>query len=461
MSVGSASELGQSQQLRDVVSKLVDGSHNTPPKQGVGKPMLSARNIDQGRVNFDAYRLISEEAFIAEDARTRIVSGDILLTIVGTIGRAAVVPEGMIPFSLQRSVAVLSPKQDVLPKYLCYQLQSPRIQRHFEANARGTAQKGVYLKTLGETPVYVPAVEKQRAVVAEIEKQFSRLDEAVANLKRVKANLKRYKAAVLKAAVEGRLVPTEAELARKEGRDYETGEQLLERTRLTRSKRQLAIRAVGSDNEDVLENRDALPQGWSSATIGEVFNVYVGATPSRAERSYWNGEIHWVSSGEVSFCRIRSTRERISEAGLVNSSVRLHPKGTVLLGMIGEGKTRGQVAILDIEAGNNQNAAAIRVSETDVVPEYVYYFFEKEYETTRQRGSGGNQPALNKARVQSVLFPIPPVAEQTRIVAELEYRFTLIRGIETQLDANLQRAERMRQSLLSSAFFPSKMETNR
>jgi len=139
----------------------------------------------------------------------------------------------------------------------------------------------------------------------------------------------------------------------------------------------------------------------------------------------------------------------------------LHPKGTVLLGMIGEGKTRGQVAILDIEAGNNQNAAAIRVSETDVVPEYVYYFFEKEYEATRRRGSGGNQPALNKARVQSVLFPIPPVAEQTRIVTELEYRFTLIRGIETQLDANLQRAERMRQSLLSSAFFPSKMETNR
>ncbi len=77
--------------------------------------------------------------------------------------------------------------------------------------------------------VPIAPLEQQKRIVAEIEKQFSRLDEAVTNLKRVKANLKRYKAAVLKAAVEGRLVETEAELARREGRNYETGEQLLQR----------------------------------------------------------------------------------------------------------------------------------------------------------------------------------------------------------------------------------------
>lgn len=102
-----------------------------------------------------------------------------------------------------------------------------------------------------------------------------------------------------------------------------------------------------------------------------------------------------MSSGEVAFNRIKATRESISAKGLDNSSTNLHPPGTVLLGMIGEGKTRGQVAILDIEACNNQNSAAIRVSETDVLPEYVYSFLEKEYEETRRRGSGGNQPALN------------------------------------------------------------------
>ena len=156
MSSAAPSAVWETRNLREVVTKLVDGSHNPPPKQDTGLPMLSARNIDRGQVLFDDYRLISESAFVSENARTRIAAGDVLLTIVGTIGRTAVVPEGSQPFSLQRSVAVLTPAENLLPKFLCYQLQSPAIQKHFEANARGTAQKGVYLKTLGHpTTEYV------------------------------------------------------------------------------------------------------------------------------------------------------------------------------------------------------------------------------------------------------------------------------------------------------------------
>ena len=114
MSTSLASNDAQCQRLRDVVTKLVDGSHNPPPKQDSGKPMLSARNIDHGLVNFDAYRFISNESFVLEHARTRIAAGDVLLTIVGTIGRAAVVPDKLAPFALQRSVAVLSPVSGLL-----------------------------------------------------------------------------------------------------------------------------------------------------------------------------------------------------------------------------------------------------------------------------------------------------------------------------------------------------------
>jgi type I restriction enzyme S subunit len=125
--------------LREVVSKLVDGSHNPPSKQEHGFPMLSARNVEDGRIVFDSYRYIEEAAFKHENNRTRITPGDVLLTIVGTIGRTAVVPEGLAPFALQRSVAVLSPRPELLSKFLCYQLQSPAVQRYFEENARGTA----------------------------------------------------------------------------------------------------------------------------------------------------------------------------------------------------------------------------------------------------------------------------------------------------------------------------------
>lgn len=187
--------------------------------------------------------------------------------------------------------------------------------------------------------------------------------------------------------------------------------------------------------------------------VGQAFDVYVGATPSRAKAEYWNGGIPWVSSGEVAFCRLKSTRETISQDGFENSSTNLHPAGTVLLGMIGEGKTRGQAAILEIEACNNQNSAAIRVSETEVLPEYVYGFLEKEYEETRRRGSGGNQPALNKERVSQIPFPLPPIAEQQRINAEVDRRLSLIRETEAQVDANSRRVARLRQSILARAFF--------
>jgi type I restriction enzyme S subunit len=193
------------------------------------------------------------------------------------------------------------------------------------------------------------------------------------------------------------------------------------------------------------------------ALIGDAFDVFVGATPSRAKPEYWDGGIPWVSSGEVAFCRIKQTRETISADGLESTSTYLHPAGTVLLGMIGEGKTRGQVAILDIEACNNQNSAAIRVSETKVLPEYIYSFLEKEYEDTRRRGSGGNQPALNKERVRQIPFPLPPVDEQKRIMDEINLRLSVVHETEAQVNANIKRAEGLRQSILSRAFTETSM----
>ncbi len=159
-----------------------------------------------------------------------------------------------------------------------------------------------------------------------------------------------------------------------------------------------------------------------------------------------------MSSGEVAFCTIRQTHERITEEGLRNSSTVVHPPGTVLLGMIGEGRTRGQAAILDISACNNQNAAAIRVSEAGLPPEYMFRLLEGQYERTRQIGSGNNQPALNKSRVQGIVFPLPPLTEQLRIAAEVERRLSVLDELESAVEHSLKRADRLRQSILKDAF---------
>ncbi len=125
---------------------------------------------------------------------------------------------------------------------------------------QGALYPAVRPKDIRAFDIPLPALDEQRRIVAEIEKQFSRLDEAVANLKRVKANLKRYKAAVLKAAVDGRLVPTEAELARREGRGYENAAQLLGRV-LEGRRRQAKGRYKEPDTQDT-GALPALPEGW-------------------------------------------------------------------------------------------------------------------------------------------------------------------------------------------------------
>ena len=198
--------------LGDIVHKLVDGSHNPPPKQSFGFPMLSAVNINRNKIDFtENYRLIDGPSFAEEDRRTAVVPGDILLTIVGAIGRAAVVPAHIDKFTLQRSVAVIGPAL-VDSKFLCYQFEASQFARYLTDNARGTAQKGVYLKTLASAKVRLAPLLEQRRIVAKIEELLSELDKGVEALTTAWEQLKAYRQSVLKHAFEGKL--TEAWRAR-------------------------------------------------------------------------------------------------------------------------------------------------------------------------------------------------------------------------------------------------------
>ena len=298
--------------LKEFSGRIVDGSHNPPAKQDAGYPMLSARNIDNGRILFDDFRYISPEAFKEENACTQVCPGDVLLTIVGTIGRSAVVPPGIQLFALQRSVAVLKPVE-VDPKFCMYQFQAPHLQRFFIEEAKGTAQKGVYLNVLAQLEMRIAPLEEQHRIVAEIEKQFTRLDTAVAALKRTQANLKRYRAAVLKAACEGRLVPTEAELARKEGRDYEPADRLLARILTERHTKweadQLAkMQAQGKTPKDdkwkekyqepVARDTTDLPElqeGWVWTSLNTIAEV-IDPNPSHRMPNYEKDGFPFISS---------------------------------------------------------------------------------------------------------------------------------------------------------------------
>jgi type I restriction enzyme S subunit len=367
---------------------------------------------------------------------------------------------------------VLRPETtEVNPRYILHFVLQESYRKDARAKMKGAAgQLRVPEDFVAGSEIPLAPSAEQDRIVAEIEKQFTRLDAATASLQQVRAKLDRYRASILKAACEGRLVPNEAELASAQKRDYEPAARLIERI--------LADRRARWEQDQLQKMRDRrdepkndkwksryqlpaqpdttglppLPEGWIWSSLGQLFDVHIGATPSRAKPEYWNGDIPWVSSGEVAFCRIKATKEYITELGLNNSSTTMHPPGTVLLGMIGEGKTRGQAAILDISACNNQNSAAIRVADSGLPPEYIYRFLESQYESTRNAGSGNNQPALNKSIVQSLLFPVPPQAEQERIVTELEAHLSVADELVRLTAKSVLRAARLRQSILKRAF---------
>lgn len=440
-----------------------------------GKPGASAvPYIDIGSIDRDSKRVGPTEKVTGANAPTRarqwVKAGDVLVSLTRpNLNAVALVTPELDGAVASTGFDVLRP-QGILPDWVFNRVRSQAFVSSVCEGVQGVVYPAIRPADVRRHELPVPPVQEQHRIVEAIDSYLTRLDAAVATLERAQANLKAHRASVLKAAVEGRLVPTEASLARGGKRAYEPGQALLARILKERRRRWeqaefAKLKAAGQtpkDNKWKAKYKEPvapdtstlpeLPEGWCWTSLGQAFAVTVGATPSRSVPEYWGGSIPWVSSGEVSFCRIRDTRETITSAGLNASSTKLNPRGSVLIGMIGEGKTRGQAAVLDIDACGNQNAAALWVSQTEVPPEYVYHYLVGQYETTRQRGSGNNQPALNKARVEAIPLPLPPLNEQRRIVERLEHDESTIAVAEATLEREQKRIRRLRQAILKWAF---------
>jgi len=387
-------------------------------------------------------KCINQEA-IKNSATKLVPKGSIIVVTRVGLGKIALTVDD-ICFS-QDCQGLISKNNHIYQDYILYYLSE--AVKIFKYENRGTTIAGVTKKQLSELSIPLPPLPEQHRIVAKIEELFTKLDAGFEALKKVKAQVKRYRQAVLKYAFEGKLTE-EWRGAHKD--KLEPASVLLERIKEERKKN-----AKGKSKEIPpidTSGLPELPEGWVWLLIGEIFSVCIGATPSRKRLDYWNGDISWVSSSEVNFCEIFKTKETITKQGFENSSTELHPQGTVLLGMIGEGKTRGQAAILQIEACNSQNSAAIRVSDVGLPPKYLYYYLVKEYEQTRKMGSGNNQPALNKLRVQMINFPLSSQLEQHKIVEEIERHFSIAYEVEKMVDQSLKQADRLRQSILKRAF---------
>ena len=155
---------------------------------------------------------------------------------------------------------------------------------------------------------------------------------------------------------------------------------------------------------------------WERSSLGNIFETTSGGTPSRSEADYWDGNVPWITTSLVNSGVITEAVEFISKEGLKNSSAKLFPRGTVLIAMYGQGKTRGQVALLGIEAATNQACAAVLPTK-GIKPYFVFLNLAGRYEEFRNLSNSGGQDNLSQGLIREIPFAYPlDCEEQRRIV---------------------------------------------
>lgn len=180
-----------------------------------------------------------------------------------------------------------------------------------------------------------------------------------------------------------------------------------------------------------------LPNGWKKVKLGDVAKVTSGGTPLRTHSEYWNGYIPWVKTAQIQNGHISKDQvdEYITELGVKESSAKIVPKGTLLMAMYGQGKTRGQVAILDIDATINQACAAFNLKENEVSTQYLFQYFLFNYDNIRNLSNDGGQKNLSAEIIKKIPLDLPPLEEQKKIAATLSVWDSAIEKMEKLIES--------------------------
>ena len=442
--------------LGDVAESMKNGIYKSKDAYADdGIPCLRMYNIEAGGI---VWRDIKRMTLTAQELTDYgLESGDLLVNRVNSrelVGKTALITQsvGHCVFE-SKNIRVRLRRDLAEPAYVNYALLGFG-HAHFDRNA----QQVVGMASISQPQVAAfeltwRPLEQQREVVAYLDEQLSRLDASVAALHRVQANLKRYRASVLKAACEGRLVPTEADVARGESRSFETGAQLTKRILASR-RTDGKLRKEPFDPET--SGLSALPDGWAWTTLQHVGSI-VGGLTKNPKRESLPVKLPYLRVANVYANELRL--DQIEHIGVAASELdKLLLLKDDLLVVEGNGSPEqiGRVALWNgsIAPCVHQNHL-IKIRLHGVDPRWVLYWLlspQGRTQIERVTSSTSGLHTLSTGKVSALRIPLPPLAEQHRIVAEADRRLSLIRTAEAQVAANLVRAQRLRQSILQAAF---------
>ncbi len=452
-------------------TELISGQHLKPAEQNTdmdGIPYLTGP-AEFGDQSPAPTRWTTETRAIAQ-------AGDLLLTVKGSgVGKTNIVdiPELAISRQLMALRCI-----HVARRYVLIWLQAKYDE--FQALKLGIAIPGIGRKDVLGFSFPLPPIAEQKRIIAKVEELMTLCDELEAKQQAVRTKqiaLNRaslhalaepngtslaaawprirdhfdhlytlpetvadLRQTILQLAVMGRLVSQDpndepaSELLKKIQAEKQ---RLIAEGKIRRPK---PLPPIGAD---VLPFE--LPGGWKYVRLGVIADIGTGSTPSRAEPAYWvDGTQNWVTSAQTGDPFIEHGSELVTTRAISECRLRVYSPGTLIVALYGQGKTRGQISELRVHASVNQACAAIQYPvEARELREYTKILFRKMYHEIREQAAGGAQPNLNVGKITQIIMPLPPIAEQKRIIAKVDQLMTLCNDLEAKLQQSQTDADNL------------------
>lgn len=383
-----------------------------------GIPIFKAKNIQSGKTLNDFENYIPEK-LSDELVRSQLNKKCLLTPYVGSIGKVAIF-SGKYKAHLGSNVGkiemIKNEGQGIDEEFIMYYLQSPHGFDQLTKYLKSTAQPSISITALREVIVPLPPLEEQKRIIAKIEKLMPLVDEYAESYNRLQKIDNEFedklKQSVLQYAMEGKLVKQNlsdepaSELIRKI--ENEKAE-LIKEGKIKKSKKLPVI----TDDEKPFD----IPDSWEWVRLGNIGDWGAGATPSRQHPEYYGGDILWLKTGDLNDGVIQDTSEKITEAGVANSSVKVNQPGNILIAMYGA--TIGKLGIVGKTLVTNQACCGC-TPFTGIYNLYLFYYLLSARSRLIELGSGGAQPNISKTKIENFTFPLPPLEEQKRIVTKIE-----------------------------------------
>lgn len=433
-----------------------------------GIPLINPTHIKDGRL------ISSKDVTVSDDVSSRLkdyalLNGDVVMGRRGEMGRCAVVTESEQGWLCGTGSVIVRSNGAVNAKYLQRFLSSPSVVSTLNGDSVGSTMVNLNQGVLLGLDIQLAPLPEQKRIADKLDATLARVDACRERLARVAPILKRFRQSVLAAATCGQLT---ADWREQQGHGHagDDNKALQGNPCVGRadegcptsaahgerwaSQAQPNLRAESPQcSTGQTGASDTLPFGWQSIDIQSVASVGTGSTPLRSNDAFFaSSGVPWVTSAATGNEFVHEASEYVTEAAIKAHRLKLYPISTLLVAMYGEGKTRGQVAELAIEATINQACAAVVVDEEKALRAYVKLALQANYLEMRALAEGGNQPNLNLSKVKEFAFLLPPLAEQTEIVRRVETLFAFADRLEARLASASAAAERLTPSLLAKAF---------